>query len=175
MSNTTEAVIPQETNNFSSQVSINNKIQQLPFTFPVELQKHFPHGLLDAQIGLDKTAFQEQSEGGTEYESVDGKVNELEKKQSTASVLKDELIDLFGRRELTSLWDKQLAENTAKIEELKDIVASLKIKIKDIILENSVLALVLMLVAALVFISADFIISLTVVSTQLLLDGEIFG
>jgi hypothetical protein len=32
-----------------------------------------------------------------------------------------------------------------------------------------------MLVAALVFISADFIISLTVVSTQLLLDGEIFG
>jgi hypothetical protein len=32
-----------------------------------------------------------------------------------------------------------------------------------------------MLVAALIFISADFIISLTVVSTQLLLDGEIFG
>jgi hypothetical protein len=32
-----------------------------------------------------------------------------------------------------------------------------------------------MLVAALAFISADFIISLTVVSTQLLLDGEIFG
>jgi len=175
MSNTTEAVIPQETNNFSSQVSINNKIQQLPFTFPVDLQKHFPHGVLDAQIGLDKNAFQEQSEGGTEYESVNGKVNELEKKQSTASVLKDELIDLFGRRELTSLWDKQIAENKAKIEELKVIVASLKLKIKDIILENSVLALVLMLVAALVFISADFIISLTVVSTQLLLDGEIFG
>jgi hypothetical protein len=175
MSNTTEAVIPQETNNFSSQVSINSKIQQLPFTFPVELQKHFPHGLLDAQIGVDKSAFQEQSEGGTEYESVNGKVNELEKKQSTASVLKDELIDLFGRRELTSLWDKQIAKNTAKIEELKVIVASLKLKIKDIILENSVLALVLMLVAALVFISADFIISLTVVSTQLLLDGEIFG
>jgi hypothetical protein len=175
MSNTTEAVISQETNNFSSQVSINNKIQQLPFTFPVELQKHFPHGVLDAQIGLDKTAFQEQSEGGTEYESVNGKVNELEKKQSTASVVKNELIDLFGRRELTSLWDKQIAENTAKIEELKDIVASLKLKIKDVILENSLLALVLMLVAALVFISADFIISLTVVSTQLLLDGEIFG
>ena len=175
MSNTTEAVISQETNNFSSQVSINNKIQQLPFTFPIELQKHFPHGVLDAQIGLDKSAFQEQSEGGTEYESVDGKVNELEKKQSTAAVLKDELIDLFGRRELTSLWDKQIAENSAKIEELKDIVASLKLKIKDIILENSLLALVLMLVAALAFISADFIISLTVVSTQLLLDGEIFG
>ena len=175
MSNTTEAVISQETNNFSSQVSINNKIQQLPFTFPVELQKHFPHGVLDAQIGLDKTAFQEQSEGGTEYESVNGKVNELEKKQSTASVVKNELIDLFGRRELTSLWDKQIAENTAKIEELKDIVASLKLKIKDVILENSFLALILMLVAALVFISADFIISLTVVSTQLLLDGEIFG
>jgi hypothetical protein len=175
MSNTTEAVISQETNNFSSQVSINNKIQQLPFTFPVELQKHFPHGVLDAQIGLDKTAFQEQSEGGTEYESVNGKVNELEKKQSTASVVKNELIDLFGRRELTSLWDKQIAENTAKIEELKDIVASLKLKIKDVILENSLLALVLMLVAALIFISADFIISLTVVSTQLLLDGEIFG
>jgi hypothetical protein len=175
MSNTTEAVISQETNNFSSQVSINNKIQQLPFTFPVELQKHFPHGVLDAQIGLDKTAFQEQSEGGTEYESVNGKVNELEKKQSTASVVKNELIDLFGRRELTSLWDKQIAENTAKIEELKDIVASLKLKIKDVILENSLLALILMLVAALVFISADFIISLTVVSTQLLLDGEIFG
>ena len=175
MSNTTEAVIPQETNNFSYQVSINNKIQQLPFTFPVELQKHFPHGVLDAQIGLDKSAFQEQSEEGTEYESVNGKVNELEKKQSTASVLKDELIDLFGRRELTSLWDKQLAENTAKIEELKVIVASLKIKIKDIILENSFLALVLMLVAALVFISADFIISYTVVSTQLLLNGQIFG
>jgi hypothetical protein len=130
---------------------------------------------LDAQIGLDKTAFQEQSEGGTEYESVNGKVNELEKKQSTASVVKNELIDLFGRRELTSLWDKQIAENTAKIEELKDIVASLKLKIKDVILENSLLALVLMLVAALIFISADFIISLTVVSTQLLLDGEIFG
>ena len=175
MSNTTEAVIPQETNNFSSQVSINNKIQQLPFTFPVELQKHFPHGLLDAQIGLEKSAFQEQSEEGTEYESVNGKVNELEKKQSTASALKDELIDLFGRRELTSLWDKQIAENSAKIEELKDIVASLKLKIKDIILENSFLALILMLVAALIFISADFIISLTVVSTQLLLDGEIFG
>jgi hypothetical protein len=175
MSNTTEAVISQEKNNFSSQVSINNKIQQLPFTFPVELQKHFPHGVLDAQIGLDKTAFQEQSEGGTEYESVNGKVNELEKKQSTASVVKNELIDLFGRRELTSLWDKQIAENTAKIEELKDIVASLKLKIKDVILENSLLALILMLVAALVFISADFIISLTVVSTQLLLDGEIFG
>jgi hypothetical protein len=175
MSNTTEAVISQETNNFSSQVSINNKIQQLPFTFPVELQKHFPHGVLDAQIGLDKTAFQEQSEGGTEYESVNGKVNELEKKQSTASVVKNELIDLFGRRELTSLWDKQIAENTAKIEELKDIVASLKLKIKDVILENSLLALILMLVAALIFISADFIISLTVVSTQLLLDGEIFG
>ena len=175
MSNTTEAVIPQETNNFSSQVSINNKIQQLPFTFPVELQKHFPHGVLDAQIGLDKTAFQEQSKEGTEYESVDGKVNELEKKQSNAAVLKDDLMDLFGRRELTSLWDKQIAENKAKIEELKDIVASLKLKIKDIILENSLLALVLMLVAALAFISADFIISLTVVSTQLLLDGEIFG
>ena len=175
MSNTTEAVISLETNNFSSQVSINSKIQQLPFTFPVELQKHFPHGVLDAQIGLDKSAFQEQSEGGTEYESVNGKVNELEKKQSTASVVKNELIDLFGRRELTSLWDKQIAENTAKIEELKDIVASLKLKIKDVILENSFLALILMLVAALVFISADFIISLTVVSTQLLLDGEIFG
>jgi hypothetical protein len=175
MSNTTEAVISQETNNFSSQVSINNKIQQLPFTFPVELQKHFPHGVLDAQIGLDKTAFQEQSEGGTEYESVNGKVNELEKKQSTAAVLKNDLMDLFGRRELKSLWDKQIAENTAKVEELKDIVASLKLKIKDVILENSLLALVLMLVAALAFISADFIISLTVVSTQLLLDGEIFG
>jgi hypothetical protein len=175
MSNTTEAVISQETNNFSSQVSINNKIQQLPFTFPVELQKHFPHGVLDAQIGLDKTAFQEQSEGGTEYESVNGKVNELEKKQSTAAVLKNDLMDLFGRRELKSLWDKQIAGNTAKVEELKDIVASLKLKIKDVILENSLLALVLMLVAALAFISADFIISLTVVSTQLLLDGEIFG
>jgi hypothetical protein len=89
--------------------------------------------------------------------------------------VKNELIDLFGRRELTSLWDKQIAENTAKIEKLKGIVASLKLKIKDVILENSLLALVLMLVAALAFISADFIISLTVVSTQLLLDGEIFG
>ena len=175
MSNTTETDISQEPNNFTSQVSINNKIQQLPFNFPVELQKHFPHGVLDAQIGLEKSAFQEQSEGGTEYESVNGKVNELEKKQSTAAVLKNDLMDLFGRRELTSLWDKQIAENTAKRDELKDIVASLKVKIKDIILENSLLALVLMLVAALVFISADFIISLTVVSTQLLLDGEIFG
>lgn len=175
MSNTTDAVIPQETNNFSSQVSINSKIQQLPFTFPVEMQKHFPHGVLDAQIGLDKSAFQEQSEEGTEYESVNGKVNELEKKQSTAAVLKDELIDLFGRRELTSLWDKQIAENSAKIDELNNIVASLKLKIKDIILENSLLALVLMLVAALAFISADFIISYTVVSTQLLLNGQIFG
>jgi hypothetical protein len=175
MSNTMETIISQEPNNFTSQVSINNKIQQLPFNFPVELQKHFPHGVLDAQIGLEKSAFQEQSEGGTEYESVNGKVNELEKKQSTAVVLKDELMDLFGRRELKSLWDKQIAENTAKRDELKDIVASLKVKIKDIILENSLLALVLMLVAAFVFISADFIISLTVVSTQLLLDGEIFG
>ena len=52
---------------------------------------------------------------------------------------------------------------------------SLKLKIKDIILENSLLALVLMLVAALAFISADFIISYTVVSTQLLLNGQIFG
>ena len=175
MLNTTETDISQEPNNFSSQVSINNKIQQLPFNFPVELQKHFPHGVLDAQIGLEKSAFQEQSEGGTEYESVNGKVNELEKKQSTAAVLKKDLMDLFGRRELISLWDKQIAENTAKRDELKEMVASLKVKIKDIILENSLLALVLMLVAALVFISADFIISLTVVSTQLLLDGEIFG
>lgn len=175
MLNTKETVISQEPNNFTSQVSINNKIQQLPYIFPVELQKHFPHGVLDAQIGLEKSAFQEQSEGGTEYESVNGKVNELEKKQSTAAVLKDELMDLFGRRELKSLWDKQIAENTAKRDELKDIVASLKLKIKDVFLENSLLALVLMLVAALVFISADFIISLTVVSTQLLLDGEIFG
>ena len=175
MSNTTETLISQEPNNFTSQVSINNKIQQLPFNFPVELQKHFPHGVLDAQIGLEKSAFQEQSEGGTEYESVNGKVNELEKKQSTAAVLKDELMDLFGRRELKSLWDKQLAENTAKRDELKEMVASLKLKIKDVFLENSLLALVLMLVAALTFISADFIISLTVVSTQLLLDGEIFG
>lgn len=175
MSNTTETLLSQETNNFSSQVSINNKIQQLPFNFPVELQKHFPHGVLDAQIGMEKSAFQEQSEGGTEYESVNGMVNELEKKQSTAAVLKNDLIDLFGRRELKKLWDKQIAENTAKRDELKDIVASLKVKIKDIILENSLFALVLMLVAALVFISADFIISLTVVSTQLLLDGEIFG
>ena len=175
MSNTTETDISQEPNNFTSQVSINNKIQQLPFNFPVELQKHFPHGVLDAQIGLEKSAFQEQSEGGTEYESVNGKVNELEKKQSTAAVLKEDLMDLFGRRELKSLWDKQLAENTAKRDELKEMVASLKLKIKDVFLENSLLALVLMLVAALVFISADFIISLTVVSTQLLLDGEIFG
>ncbi|MBU6220331.1 MAG: hypothetical protein KGQ50_06725, partial [Bacteroidetes bacterium] len=174
MLNTTETDISQEPNNFSSQVSINNKIQQLPFNFPVELQKHFPHGVLDAQIGLEKSVFQEQSEGGTEYESVDGKVNELEKKQSTAAVLKNDLMDLFGRRELKSLWDKQIAENTAKRDELKDIVASLKLKIKDIILENSLLALVLMLVAAFAFISADFIISLTVVSTQLLLDGQIF-
>ena len=170
-----ETDISQEPNNFSSQVSINNKIQQLPFNFPVELQKHFPHGVLDAQIGLEKSAFQEQSEGGTEYESVNGKVNELEKKQSTAAVLKNDLIDLFGRRELKSLWDKQIAENMAKRDELNDIVASLKLKIKDIILENSLLALVLMLVAALAFISADFIISYTVVSTQLYLDGEIFG
>ena len=175
MSNTTETLISQEPNNFTSQVSINNKIQQLPFNFPVELQKHFPHGVLDAQIGLEKSAFQEQSEGGTEYESVNGKVNELEKKQSTAAVLKEDLMDLFGRRELKSLWDKQLAENKAKRDELKEMVASLKVKIKDIILENSLLALVLILVAALAFISADFIISLTVVSTQLLLDGEIFG
>ena len=175
MSNTTETLISQEPNNFTSQVSINNKIQQLPFNFPVELQKHFPHGVLDAQIGLEKSAFQEQSEGGTEYESVNGKVNELEKKQSTAAVLKEDLMDLFGRRELKSLWDKQITENTAKRDELKEMVASLKLKIKDVFLENSLLALVLMLVAALVFISADFIISLTVVSTQLLLDGEIFG
>jgi hypothetical protein len=175
MLNTTETDISQEPNNFSSQVSINNKIQQLPFNFPVELQKHFPHGVLDAQIGLEKSAFQEQSEGATEYESVNGKVNELEKKQSTAAVLKNDLMDLFGRRELTSLWDKQIAENTTKRDELKAIVASLKVKIKDIILENSLLALVLMLVAALAFISADFIISYTVVSTQLYLDGKIFG
>lgn len=175
MLNTTETDISQETNNFSSQVSINNKIQKLPFNFPVELQKHFPHGVLDAQIGLEKSAFQEQSEGGTEYESVNGKVNELEKKQSTAAVLKNDLMDLFGRRELTSLWDKQIDENTTKRDELKAIVASLKVKIKDIILENSLLALVLMLVAALAFISADFIISYTVVSTQLLLNGQIFG
>jgi len=175
MLNTTETHISLEPNNFSSQVSINNKIQQLPFNFPVELQKHFPHGVLDAQIGLEKSAFQEQSEGGTEYESVNGKVNELEKKQSTAAVLKNDLIDLFGRRELKSLWDKQIAENMAKRDELNDIVASLKLKIKDIILENSLLALVLMLVAALAFISADFIISYTVVSTQLLLNGQIFG
>ena len=175
MLNTTETHISLEPNNFSSQVSINNKIQQLPFNFPVELQKHFPHGVLDAQIGLEKSAFQEQSEGGTEYESVNGKVNELEKKQSTAAVLKNDLMDLFGRRELTSLWDKQIAENMAKRDELNDIVASLKLKIKDIILENSLLALVLMLVAALAFISADFIISYTVVSTQLLLNGQIFG
>ena len=175
MSNTTETDISQEPNNFTSQVSINNKIQQLPFNFPVELQKHFPHGVLDAQIGLEKSAFQEQSEGGTEYESVNGKVNELEKKQSTAAVLKEDLMDLFGRRELKSLWDKQITENTAKRDELKEMVASLKLKIKDVFLENSLLALVLMLVAALTFISADFIISLTVVSTQLLLDGEIFG
>ena len=175
MSNTTETLISQEPNNFTSQVSINNKIQQLPFNFPVELQKHFPHGVLDAQIGLEKSAFQEQSEGGTEYESVNGKVNELEKKQSTAAVLKEDLMDLFGRRELKSLWDKQITENTAKRDELKEMVASLKLKIKDVFLENSLLALVLMLVAALTFISADFIISLTVVSTQLLLDGEIFG
>ena len=175
MSNTMETIISQEPNNFTSQVSINNKIQQLPFNFPVELQKHFPHGVLDAQIGLEKSAFQEQSEGGTEYESVNGKVNELEKKQSTAAVLKKDLMDLFGRRELKSLWDKQLAENKAKRDELKEMVASLKVKIKDIILEKSLLALVLILVAALTFISADFIISLTVVSTQLLLDGEIFG
>ena len=175
MLNTTETDIFQEPNNFSSQVSINNKIQQLPFNFPVELQKHFPHGVLDAQIGLEKSAFQEQSEGGIEYESVNGKVNELEKKQSTAAVLKEDLMDLFGRRELKSLWDKQLVENTAKRDELKEMVASLKLKIKDVFLENSLLALVLMLVAALTFISADFIISLTVVSTQLLLDGEIFG
>ena len=113
MSNTTETLISQEPNNFTSQVSINNKIQQLPFNFPVELQKHFPHGVLDAQIGLEKSAFQEQSEGGTEYESVNGKVNELEKKQSTAAVLKEDLMDLFGRRELKSLWDKQITENTA--------------------------------------------------------------
>jgi hypothetical protein len=171
MLKTMETDISQETNNFSSQVSINNKIQQLPFNFPVELQKHFPHGVLDAQIGLEKSAFQEQSEGGTEYESVNGKVNELEKKQSTAAVLKNDLMDLFGRRELTSLWDKQIAENMAKRDELNVIVASLKLKIKDIILENSLLALVLMLVAALAFISADFIISYTVVSTQLLLNG----
>ena len=175
MLNTTETDISQEPHNFTSKVSINNKIQQLPFNFPVELQKHFPHGVLDAQIGLEKSAFQEQSEGGTEYESVNGKVNELEKKQSTAAVLKNDLMDLFGRRELISLWDKQIAENTAKRDELKDIVASLKVKIKDIILENSLLALVLMLVAALAFISADFIISYTVVSTQLLLNGQIFG
>ncbi len=175
MLNTTETDISQEPNIFTSQVSINNKIQQLPFTFPVELQKHFPHGVLDAQIGLEKSAFQEQSEGGTEYESVNGKVNELEKKQSTAAVLKEDLMDLFGRRELKSLWDKQITENTAKRDELKEMVASLKLKIKDVFLENSLLALVLMLVAALTFISADFIISLTVVSTQLLLDGEIFG
>lgn len=175
MLNTTETDISQEPNNFSSQVSINNKIQQLPFNFPVELQKHFPHGVLDAQIGLEKSAFQEQSEGGTEYESVNGKVNELEKKQSTAAVLKNDLMDLFGRRELTSLWDKQIAENMAKRDELNDIVASLKVKLKDIILENSLLALVLMLLAALAFISADFIISYTVVSTQLLLNGQIFG
>ena len=175
MSNTTETLISQEPNNFTSQVSINNKIQQLTFNFPVELQKHFPHGVLDAQIGLEKSAFQEQSEGGTEYESVNGKVNELEKKQSTAAVLKNDLMDLFGRRELKSLWDKQIAENTAKRDELKDIVASLRLKIKDIILENSLLALVLMLVAALAFISADFIISYTVVSTQLLLNGQILN
>jgi hypothetical protein len=175
MLNTKETDISQEPNNFTSQVSINSKIQQLPFNFPVELQKHFPHGVLDAQIGLEKSAFQEQSEGGTEYESVNGKVNELEKKQSTAAVLKNDLMDLFGRRELKSLWDKHIAENTAKRDEFKDIVASLKVKIKDIILENSLLSLVLMLVAALAFISADFIISYTVVSTQLLLDGQIFG
>ncbi len=175
MLNTTETDISQEPNYFSSQVSINNKIQQLPFNFPVEIQKHFPHGVLDAQIGLEKRAFQEQSEGGTEYESVNGKINELEKKQSIAAALKNDLIELFGRRALTSLWDKQIAENTAKRDELKEMVAYLKVKIKDILLESSLLALVLMLVAAFTFISADFIISYTVVSTQLYLDGQIFG
>ena len=47
MLNTMETDISQEPNNFSSQVSINNKIQQLPFNFPVELQKHFPVWLSD--------------------------------------------------------------------------------------------------------------------------------
>ena len=37
MSNTTETLISQEPNNFTSQVSINNKIQQLPFNFPDDL------------------------------------------------------------------------------------------------------------------------------------------
>jgi len=175
MSNNSESYISQESKHFSSKVSINNNTYQLPLTFPVELEKHFPHGILDAQIGVEKRAFQEQSELGTEYERVNEQIVELEKKQSTAFNLKNELINLFGRRELKTHWDNQIAENKAKRNELKEIEASLKLNINDIILENSLLALVLMLLAALIFISADFIISLTVVSTQLLLDGEIFG
>jgi len=175
MSNHSESYISQESKHFSSKVSINNNTYQLPLTFPVELEKHFPHGILDAQIGVEKRAFQEQSELGTEYERVNEQIVELEKKQSTAFNLKNELINLFGRRELKTHWENQIVESKAKRNELKDIEASLKLNINDIILENSLLALVLMLLAALSFISADFVISYTVVSTYLLLDGLIFG
>lgn len=175
MSNNIEFGIPQEATHFSSKVSINNNIHHLPFSFPVELEKHFPHGVLDGQFGLKEITFQEQSVLGTEYESANQYVIEFEKKQSTYLVLKNELIELFGRRELKSLWEKQITEKTVKKNELENIAVSLKLKIKNIFLENSLFALILMLVAALIFISADFIISITVVSTQLLLDGEIFG
>jgi hypothetical protein len=154
---------------------MNHGLENLPFTFPVELEKHFHHGVLDAQLGVAKSAFQEQSALGTEYEKLHEMVVELEKKQATDAILKDELMALFGRRALNSLWDKQITAFTAKIEAYNDIVVSLKLKIKEINLESSFLALVLTLTAALIFISADFIISITVVSTQLLLDGEIFG
>jgi len=100
MSNNSESYISQESKHFSSKVSINNKPYTLPLNFPVELEKHFPHGILDAQIGVEKRAFQEQSELGTEYERVNEQIVELEKKQSTAFNLKNELINLFGRREL---------------------------------------------------------------------------
>lgn len=149
---------------------VSSQETSLPFTFPVDLQKHFPHGFLDAQIGVDKSVFQEQSTLGTEYEGVNTTVNELEKKKSEAYTLKEKLMELFGRKNLKPFQDNQRALFSDKIAELKKEVNLLKEKIKGIKLESSLLALILMLVAAFIFISADYIISKSVVSTFLLLD-----
>jgi len=149
---------------------VSSQETTLPFTFPVDLQKHFPHGFLDAQIGVDKSVFQEQSTLGTEYEAVNTTVNELEKKKSEANILKEKLMELFGRKNLKPFQDNQRALFSDKIAELKKEVNLLKEKIKGINLESSLLALILMIVAAAIFISADYIISKSVVSTFLLLD-----
>jgi exodeoxyribonuclease VII small subunit len=119
---------------------VSSQETTLPFTFPVDLQKHFPHGFLDAQIGVDKSVFQEQSTLGTEYEAVNTTVNELEKKKSEANILKEKLMELFGRKNLKPFQDNQRALFSDKIAELKKEVNLLKEKIKGINLENSLLA-----------------------------------